>query len=387
VKAYLDDIPQNNQPLQSDLRHLSCRRGERHPNEVPNSRNECGPRVELHLPRQHRVQLLRMTRRNNGEDDLVQASERKELRPPSRSGPQSRRFGYLGRGNDPFRLVILEFRGRRSRGDLLTRGRAVHDPLTEVDPARGRRSRRLLRPVGDDVPHAVDTRVIVKQAKEILDELVASQLGHERGVPLDELIERVNGGNLEGTTRRDEMESEGGDQLGDVDRGGSEHEELLRTLDSLDRDPIVLLERELVDEEEDQRSDSSRLLQLRSDDAHHRAQDLADDLVRREVTSDVDAPDGPSLWLVRVQAVDVRELTKGALDERLVRKTRRRDDPRETLHAPEVDDRVRIVREGEENIDHRLEERATDERTDVGVDRAEGKGATGSGLGVSVVDD
>jgi hypothetical protein len=132
---------------------------------------------------------------------------------------------------------------------------------------------------------------------------------------------------------------------------------------------------------------SSRLLQLRSDDAHHRAQDLADDLVRREVTSDVDAPDGPSLWLVRVQAVDVRELTKGALDERLVRKTRRRDDPRETLHAPEVDDRVRIVREGEENIDHRLEERATDERTDVGVDRAEGKGATGSGLGVSVVDD
>lgn len=173
----------------------------------------------------------------------------------------------------------------------------------------------MLRPVGDDVSNSFDAGIVVKKSEEVLDELVPSELGHQRRVSLDELVESVDRGDLERTTSRCEMGSEGGDEFGDVDLTGSEHEELLVALDRLDRDSFVLLQRELVDEDEDQRPDGSGLLKLRSQHSDDGADDPTDDLVRWEVSSNVDASDRSSFRFVRIGEVDASELTEGGRDE------------------------------------------------------------------------
>jgi len=230
----------------------------------------------------------------------------------------------------------------------------------------------LLRPVGDDVSNSFDTGIVVEKSEEVLDELVSSEFGHQRRVSLDELVESVDRGDLEGTTSRREMSSEGRDEFGDVDLTGSEHEELLMALDGLDRDPFVLLQRELVDEDKDQRPNGSCFLKLRSKHSDDGADDPADDLVGGKISSNVDASDRSSFRFVSIGKVDAGELTESGGDEGRVGETGCCDDLSERGHGPEVDDGMRIVGEGDEDVDHRFEEGTTDKTSDVGVDGSEG---------------
>ena len=183
------------------------------------------------------------------------------------------------------------------------------------------------------------------------------------------------------------MSSEGGDEFGDVNLTGSEHEELLMALDRLDGDSFVLLQRELVDKDENQRPNGSCFLKLRSKHSDDGADNPADDLVSGEISSNVDASDRSSFRLVGIGEVDAGELTESGGDEGRVGETGCCDDLSERGHRPEVNDRMGIVGEGDEDVDHRFEERTTDQASDVGVDGSEGESTSSSRFGVSVVDD
>jgi hypothetical protein len=162
---------------------------------------------------------------------------------------------------------------------------------------------------------------------------------------------------------------------------------MLSSFNRFDRDSVVLFEGEFLEEDDDEFSNSLRILQFGTENSDERIEDSTDRLVRGKVSTQVYRSCRSSFRFVSVLHVEFAEHSEGDVREGRIRERGGVDDVRERSKSRKVYEGMRIRREGKEDVDDRFEDGSSGERSDVRVNLAEREGAASSIVRIRVADD